>query len=219
MDESSRGQLLRTLKSEYGTRVVRPRSWADEELAPLLSAIGDLARFLGGPAPFRHKLGRVFLWRTARRTSMAAMAMPLIDVVYFRGASWGDPPEFKWQTVHELAHVWDIRSLYRLSRGLKNETGSRYGRFRWQSPIPFEYEPGGPWLEGRKPPLNSLEDWADSVATYVYPAHAESRRPVPRLISSARWNYVREQMQVHVPYPPQWVAHFQGPEGMDPAPR
>jgi hypothetical protein len=36
---------------------------------------------------------------------MAAMAVPLIDVVYFQGASWGDPPEFKWQTVHELAHV------------------------------------------------------------------------------------------------------------------
>jgi hypothetical protein len=83
----------RTLKTEYGTRVVTPGSWADEELSQLLGAIEDLAAFLGGPAPFRGKLGRVFLWRTARRTSMAAMAMPLIDVVYFRGASWGDAPE------------------------------------------------------------------------------------------------------------------------------
>jgi hypothetical protein len=101
---------------------------------------------------------------------------------------------------------------------LKNATGSRYGRFRWQSPIPFEYEPGGRWLKGRKPPLNALEDWADSVATYVYPDHAESRGRVPRLVSPTRWNYVRQQMQVWVPYPPHWVRHFYGPEGLGPAP-
>jgi hypothetical protein len=120
--------------------------------------------------------------------------------------------------VHELAHVWDIHSFYRLSRGLKNATASRYGRFRWQLPIPFEYEPGGRWLEGRKPPLNALEDWADSVATYVYPIHAESRRPIPRLISPVRWNYVREQMQVRVAYPQSWVGHFAEREGGGPAP-
>jgi hypothetical protein len=37
------------------------------------------------------------------------------------------------------------------------------------------------------------------VATYVYPDHAESRRPVPRLISPLRWDYVRQQMHVRVP--------------------
>jgi hypothetical protein len=218
MQENSRVDVLSTLKSEYGTRVIRPGAWAEGELAQLLGAIEDLAGLMGGPARFRKELGWVFLWKAPFRTAMAAMAVPIVDVVYFQGASWGDPPEFKWQTVHELAHVWDIHSFYRLSRGLKNATASRYGRFRWQSPIPFEYEPGGRWLEGRKPPLNALEDWADSVATYVYPDHAESRRPIPRLISPARWNYVREQMQVRVPYPPQWVAHFHGPEGPGPAP-
>ncbi len=148
---------------------------------------------------------------------MAAMAMPLIDVVYFQGASWGDPPEFRWQTVHELAHVWDIRSFFGLSRGLMRATGSSYGRFRRQLPIPFEYKAGGQWLEGRKTPLNGLEDWADSVATYVYPDHAESRRPVPRVISPVRWDYVRGQMQAREAYPPGWLDHFLRPEGGGPA--
>jgi hypothetical protein len=218
MDESVGTELLRMLRTEYGVRVVRPGSWAEEELQQLRSATEDLARFLGGPAAFRSRLGTVLVWRTSRRTPMAAMAVPIVDVVYFRDASWGDPPEFKWQTVHELAHVWDIRSLLRLSRGLKHAAGSSYGTFRRQLPIPFEYEPGGQWLEGRKPPLNSLEDWADSVATYVYPDHAETRRPVPKLISPVRWDYVREQMRVGVGYPQSWLDHFHGRGAGGPAP-
>ncbi len=209
---------VHTLRTEYHMCVVRPGSWTGEEFRQLLGATEDLAAFLGGPARFRQELGRVFLWRSSRRTSMAAMAVPLIDVVYFQGASWGDPPEFKWQTVHELAHVWDIRSFFRFSRGLMRATGSSYGRFRLQLPVPFKYKAGGRWLEGRKPPLNALEDWADSVATYVYSDHAESRRPVPRLISPVRWYYVRQQMQVRVAYPPTWVGHFHGPEGVGEVP-
>jgi hypothetical protein len=215
VSESASADVLQTLKTEYRTRVMRPGSWVEDELRQLLCAVEDLARFLGGPAAYRRKLGRVFLWRTSRRTSMAAMAVPVIDVVYFQGASWGDPPEFKWQTVHELAHVWDIRSFYRLSRGLVRATGSSYGGFRRQLPIPFEYEAGGQWLEGRKPPLNGLEDWADSVATYVYPDQAESRRPAPRLISPLRWDYVRQQMQVRAAYPSDWLGHFCAPQGGD----
>ena len=206
------------LAREYGLRVIKAERWTAEETVRLHEAAEELSSLMGGPGRFRRELRRVPIWRTRRRARMAAMAAPLVGLVFFEGASWRDSPEFKWQTVHELAHVWDICSFYRLSRGLKRATGSNYGRFRWQSPIPFEYEPGGQWLEGRSPPLNALEDWADSVATYVYPSHAESCRPIPRLISPARWNYVREQMAVRVPYPPQWIQYFYGPEGIGPAP-
>jgi len=206
------------LARDYGLRVFKAERWTAEETGHLHEAAEELSSLLGGSGRFRRELRRVPIWRTQRRTRMAAMAAPFVGVVYFKGASWGDAPELKWQTVHELAHVWDICSFYRLSRGLKRATGSNYGRFRWQSPIPFEYEPGGQWLEGRRPPLNALEDWADSVATYVYPSHAESCRPIPRLISPARWNYVREQMQVHLPYPSEWIAQFYGPDGVAPNP-
>ena len=206
------------LAREYGLRVIKAERWTAEETVRLHEAAEELSSLKGGSGRFRRELRRVPIWRTRRRARMAAMAAPLVGLVFFEGASWRDSPEFKWQTVHELAHVWDICSFYRLSRGLKRATGGNYGRFRWQSPIPFEYEPGGQWLEGRRPPLNALEDWADSVATYVYPSHAESCRPIPRLISPARWNYVREQMAVRVPYPPQWIQYFYGPEGIGPAP-
>ena len=196
------------LAREYGAHVFRRTSWSEDELRSLIQGVEDLATLMGGPGAFRRTLGRVFLWRAPFRTSMAAMAAPLVDVVYFKGASWGDPPEFLWQTVHELAHVWDIHSFYGLSRGLMGATGSRLGRLRWQLPIPFEYDPGESWLKGRRPPLNSLEDWADSVATYVYPDHAEIARGGPRLISPARWEYVTQQMLVRLPYPHHWLPSF-----------
>jgi len=212
MNDTAARELADRMKKEFRTYVLRPGSWTEDDLRYVGEAVQDLATLMGGPARFRAALRWVLLWRAPFRTPMAAMAAPLLDVVYFKGASWGDPPELKWQTVHELAHVWDIRSFYRLSSGLKNASGSSYGRFRWQPPIPFEYDPGDGWLEGRKPPLNALEDWAESVATYVYPSHAQSCRPVPRLISPARWNFISEQMQIRVGYPPSWVGHFYGAE-------
>jgi len=206
------------LQTRYGVRVFGRERWDGIEIDALRQAVDDLSWLMGGSSAFRRELRWVRIWRTNRRTWMAAMAAPVLGVVYFRGASWGDAAEFKWQTVHELAHAWDIHSCYRLSRGLKNATGGRYGRFRWQSPIPFEYKPGGRWLKGRRPPLNALEDWADSVATYVYPEYAESAPGGPRLISPARWNYIRQQMQVRLPYSPHWVTRFYGPEGLGPVP-
>lgn len=210
-----------TLVGGYGLRVLRPRRWALTELQLLLEAVQDLARVMGGSSRFRIEVGGCRVSRLLHRSPAAAIALPLVGVVYFSGASWGDAPEFKWQTVHELAHIWDMRKRLRLSGGLKRTTGSTYGRFAFQLPGPFKYEPGGRWLEGRRPPLNALEDWADSVATYVYPDHAESLSPSrsggPRLISPARWNYVREQMQIQLPYPAQWIPYFYGPEGLGPA--
>ena len=217
MENEGRRTILAALASEYRIRVSRPAPWTSSELQHLSGAVEDLTSLMGGSARFRREVRRLFVSKLSLDTSMAAMAFPVLGVVYFKRASWGNPPELKWQTVHELAHIWDMRKRLRLSRGLKRTTGSTYGRFAFQLPVPFKYEPGGRWLEGRKPPLNALEDWADSVATYVYPGHAESLSPSrsggPRLISPARWNYVREQMQVQLPYPAQWIPYFHGPEG------
>ncbi|NIN65795.1 MAG: hypothetical protein GTO63_14095 [Anaerolineae bacterium] len=222
MNVTERRAVQGTLGEGYGIHVLTPRRWALTELQLLLEAVQDLAMVMGGASRFQMEIRGCRVSRLPYRSSAAAMALPLVGVVYFSGASWGHAPEFKWQTVHELAHVWDIRKRFQLSRGLKQATGSRYGKFKWQLPIPFEYEPGGRWLEGRKPPLNALEDWADSVATFVYADYAESLPPGPyggpRLISPARWDYVSRQMEVRPPYPPGWISYFDGSDELGPAP-
>jgi hypothetical protein len=222
MESAASGTIEASLASDHGVRVRMPPRWALTELQLLLEAVEDLATVMGGSSRFRMEIGGCRVSRFPYRSPAAAMALPLVGVVYFSGASWGHAPEFRWQTVHELAHVWDIRKRFRLSRGLKHAIGSRYSRVRWQLPIPFEYEPGGRWLAGRKPPLNALEDWADSVATFVYADYAESLPPGryggPRLISPARWDYVSRQMEMRPPYPPGWIPYFNGGDELGPAP-
>ncbi len=221
MDEASKKLILDKLAGDYAIRVLNSGGWAAIELEHLLGGVEDLATMMGGAGRFRGEVRWVLVSRLPLRTWAAAMALPLVDVVYFRGASWSDPPALRWQTVHELAHIWDMRSFFGLSRGLKKATGGKYVRFRSRLSIRFEYEPGGRWLKGREAPLNALEDWADSVATYVYADYAESlprNRQGPKLISPVRWSYVRHHMQARLTYPLHWIPHFYGPEGLGPAP-
>ena len=100
VDDSGKASIPHTLTTEYGTHLFRGRLWAANELRHVLAGVEDLATLMGGPARFRSHLGRVLMWRAPFRSSMAAMGAPLVGVVYFKGASWGDVPEFKWQTVH-----------------------------------------------------------------------------------------------------------------------
>jgi hypothetical protein len=116
--------------------------------------------------------------------------------------------------VHELAHVWDMRKGLQLSNGLMQATGSLYRVTCVLPPDPFrvieEYTPGARWLKGRIPPANPLEDWADSVASYVYRHYAHLIPPPyrPARISPTRWSYARDHMQVKLWYPIDWVRCF-----------
>lgn len=215
MDDLAGVTVSDRLASRYGIRVFRPGGWPPDDLERVLKAVEDLATLMGGSTRFQSELRRARICRLRRETRFAAVALPAIGVMYFESAAWGSASELKWQTVHELAHVWDMRKLLRLSSGLKRATGSKYGRFTPQLPIPFEYEPGGRWLKGRTLPPNALEDWADSVATYVYQSYAVQRK---RLISPIRWKYVGKHMQVKSAYPAQWIPCFYGPEGLGPTP-
>ena len=215
MDNEPKATILDRLASQYGIRVLNPGRWARIDLQHVLEAVEDLTTVMGGSTRFQSEIRRVGISRLPRETRYAAVALPAIGVVYFETAGCGSASELKWQTVHELAHVWDMRRLFRLSNGLKRATRSKYGRFTPQLPIPFEYEPGGRWLKGRTVPLNALEDWADSVATYVYESYAGQRH---RMISPVRWKYVGKHVQARLPYPGQWIPHFYGPEGLGPAP-
>ena len=215
MDDLARTNILDTLASQYGIRILNPGRWELTHLQRVLKAVKDLAELMGDFARFQSEIRGVCISRYHRKTRLAAMTLPVIGVTYFESASWGDENEdkreLKWQTVHELAHLWDIRKLFRLSCGVKRATSSKYGKFTGQLPMLLEYEPGGKWLKCRGKPLNALEDWADSVGTYVYSDYAESL-PNPRLISTIRWNYVSEHMHIKLPYPADWDSRFDEPE-------
>ncbi len=211
--------MVELLHRQYGVHVIDPTEWSRSELGHIIEAVDDLATFMGGPAGFQSEIRSVGFSRLAWRTRYAAVTLPLLDVVYFETAPWGNPSLLKWDTVHELAHVWDMRKGLQLSSGLMQATGSTYRVTCVLPPERFQvieaYEPGGEWLEGRTVPPNPLEDWADSVPTYVYESYAYLHQ---RMISPIRWGFVRQHMQIKLPYPPHWIPYFYDPDEFPPLP-
>jgi hypothetical protein len=219
--EASKKRAADLLESEYALHLVNPSPWHEQDISIVYRATGDLAHFMGGRERFRSEMPRsgIFVWRAEFASPLRSAAEALSSilnkhVVYYAGASWGDPPELMWQTVHELAHVWDMNRGLLLSTELLRETNSRYVLV-CRVPIPLEYEPGGDWLEGRPEPPNALEDWAEAVASYVYTSHAYLRG---KMISPLRWDFVRRYMQEKEPYPSQWIYDFYDPSEVPPLP-
>ncbi len=217
--DAQRDHMVDMLRRQYGVHVIDPAEWSQLEIGLILAAVDDLATFMGGPTTFQGEIRGVGFSRLGWQTRYAAVTLPLVDVVYFETAPWGNPSLLKWDTVHELAHVWDMRKGLQLSSGLMQATGSKYRVTCVLPPQRFqvieEYEPRGKWLEGRTVPSNPLEDWADSVPTYVYESYAYLHQ---RMISPIRWDFVRQHMQIKLPYPAHWIPHFYDPDEFPPLP-
>jgi len=81
----------------------------------------------------------------------------------------------EWTVVHELAHTWDGSNSGNLSRGLEEYVGADTTNL---IPEPFkgmfgEYEYGTmPPAKGANDSLTRVEDFAESVAAFVYPEQA-----------------------------------------------
>ncbi|NIN64369.1 MAG: hypothetical protein GTO63_06645 [Anaerolineae bacterium] len=211
---AQRDYIVDWLQRQYQVRVIDPAEWTVFELGDVAAGVDDLATFMGGAASFQGEMQRgVWISRLAWRIQYAAVALPIVDVVFFESSALRNPSVLKWDTVHELAHVWDMRTGLQLSNGLMQATGSIYRVTCVLSPERFriieKYEPGGRWRRGRPYPINALEDWADSVATYVYRDYADVQ---DWEISPVRWHYVRKHMQIKIAYPSRWIQLFYDPD-------
>lgn len=96
----------------------------------------------------------------------------------------------QWTVVHEIAHAWDHAHNSRLSKGLEEYTGGftslskPYGFQQWcLSYDPYNELPGcndAGYFYGGIPPVtsdinfNRAEDFAESVAAYVFPNEAKA---------------------------------------------
>lgn len=172
----------------------------------MLNAAWDMASLMQGEkAGFRAKLAPVPLYRSREGTAPWGQGgMTYFTHVTLSGVRghWANEPGMKWVIVHELAHWWDQREGLRLSREM-------WSRGMWelaQCELP-RAEVGvrlrvSDWLSERPEPKNMREDWADSVAAYVYHDYAASIRPDyggPWLISPERWDYVGQHMNSQNP--------------------
>lgn len=152
------------LRQKFGLDLVHP---CGSELLGLLDrGCTDLVNALAGAAP---------AW-------MQGLQIRLEPIAYGGLTSCGivrlNPTGLtRWTIVHELAHAWDFSTGLKLSREMKKVTHS------WNAPFGLhKFFPVNPhfWYHvGSLPPpcgtdknFNALEDFAESVAAYVYPDEA-----------------------------------------------
>jgi len=152
--------------------------WSAEELREVLNGVTALADAMGGVRRFHFNVGSVEM--TQEEIGVPGQAIGQRIEFWTR-------PFGHWVVVHELAHVWDSRTLapgWLLSRGLEAYTGG-YTDPDEDPPNCDEHQilPGcntGHYFYAGYPPKGSdnnftrVEDFAESVAAYLYPDDARN---------------------------------------------
>ncbi len=157
--------------------------WSLQEIHILQQAVADLARAMGGAARFVHHLGSITISQiemTSRGRAQKGLAKFTAAEVSFDA----------WTIVHEFGHIWDANFDWRLSIALERYTGGRtFGPAKkvkeWLNKCDEEQRrPGcnklGYFYSGTPPAgadrnFNRREDFAESVAAYVYPEQAQKK--------------------------------------------
>ena len=153
--------------------------WSLEELNEVKTGVEDLNREMKGK--FVSNMGNSLLISQEDIGNPGETYPP--NVVKF----WSDPRSFNhWTVVHEFAHVWDLHNWKLLSLGLEYYTGG-FTLNPWNI-IPLDLDTCDQWKPGCNkaayyyggtPPkgsdinFNKEEDFAESVATYLYSGEAQ----------------------------------------------
>jgi hypothetical protein len=144
---------------------------------------------MGGADGFKQNLGRVRVVRGSQNWGMArniSLFSPRISDAQNTSIGFSE-----WTVVHELAHAWDFAHGTRLSLGLKNYVGA-HRVLRKQTTEhggEYRYDPGvWPPPAGIDLAFNRFEDFAESVAAFVYPELAQQLASA-RHLSYSMYNY------------------------------
>jgi hypothetical protein len=169
--------------TEAGTVTWSGGEWSLDELNTLQKGVADLAIAMGGPEKFIQNIGRIGI----SQVEMRHRGLASIHGIKFTASSISIDT---WTVVHELAHVWDANSRWRLSKALEAYTGGytnwvamliKKGRGncdeggRWPGCNRFGYFYGDVPPAGSDQNFNRKEDFAESVTAYVYPAEVQRR--------------------------------------------
>jgi len=170
-------------KTEAGGDIWDGGEWSLDELDILQKGVTDLANAMLDVDKFTSHIGRI----TISQVEMKSRGLASVHGIKFTASSVSIDV---WTVVHELAHVWDANSDWRLSKALQTYTGGRTNLLamlmkRWrgqcdeQRRLPgcnrFGYYYGGRPPAGSDQNFNRKEDFAESVTAYVYPALVQPR--------------------------------------------
>ncbi len=165
----------------YGLIIV-PSGWEGDEQALVLRAVRRMAQALGGAEGMRRALGGVRLERRKHGGGglYAFWPRPPWMRIVIGEPTLHQQPEWLGEAalVHELAHAWDARTANVVARilGQPGRMVREMMRFVGEEPGPTWYGSG---LSGLRRTFRAAsEEWAETVAAYLYPeyiAHLSSR--------------------------------------------
>jgi len=177
--------------------------WTLPELRLVNSAVASMVTAMGGNVAFRNFMGHWEIIKTPSAcgrgcTNGSFRRVELIDnnLPPTPGTSFskliirpGREVNFDaWTVIHELGHAWDANFHGRLSGKLEKYTGGRtepWFGYGWNMTHPEPCDPRLPgcnragYIYGGTPPkgsdanFNRREDFAESVAAYVFPNEAQ----------------------------------------------
>lgn len=165
----------------YGLVIV-PSGWEGDEQALVLRAVRRMAQALGGAEGMRRALGAVRLEKREHGGGglYAFWPRPPWMRIVIGEPTLHQQPEWLGEVamVHELAHAWDARTAGILFRmlGRPGRMVREMLRFVGEEPGPTWYGSG---LSGLRRTFRAAsEEWAETVAAYLYPeyiVHLSSR--------------------------------------------
>ncbi|MCS7179412.1 MAG: hypothetical protein RML46_08850 [Anaerolineae bacterium] len=168
---------------KHGFSIIMPERWEERERLLALRAVRRMARALGGPEEMRRTLGPIALAK--RKTGGGGLYAfwprpPWMRIVVGE-ALLRQQPEWLGEValIHELAHAWDARTANLVSRilGRPGRIVREMVRFVGEEPGPTRYG-SGLRLFHRNASTAASEQWAETVAAYLYPeyiAHLSGR--------------------------------------------
>lgn len=169
---------------QYGIYVVAS-GWGADEQTLVRRAVSRLGDALGGPEGLRRALGGIILAKRKEGGGGTYVFWPRFP---WKRVVIGEPlfhqaPVWLGEVavVHELAHIWDAHTADIVRRIL-----GRPGRIVRELVRFVGEEPGPTWYGSRASGLKhwqaASEEWAESVAAYLYPEYIAhlSNRPEER---------------------------------------
>ncbi len=171
-------EILRVLHNEYNVTIDKdwgmlgigsiwnPGSWRLAELETVLKGVQDLAQLMGRAEQFRNNLGGVRIMRQAMKNTPGRAMTHKVWLRSIGSGGFSGQWEGVWTVVHELAHAWDAVNDWQLSKELGEYTGGRTTR--------RGYNHGGIPPKGADDHFTRKEDWAESVAAFIYPHTAQA---------------------------------------------
>lgn len=177
--------------------------WPADLLTILNDACVDLVAVFGGVVPaWMHGM-------KVRVEEMAPLGLTSVGLVRLNPVS-----PSKWTVVHEFGHAWDFSSGRRNSLRMQWRTGSHGLLYPLRKLYPdnpaYWYHPGSP-----PPPCGTdrnftyMEDFAESVAAYVYPERAKqkaagrnypySNYSIDNFLDTTRGQFIKELVLNSVP--------------------